>query len=59
MKGGKGGMGRKKPTTQPKAKTKNPLNPKNPHDGPKRGVPKKDWGANPDRDEPTKPSREK
>jgi hypothetical protein len=54
MKGGKGGIGRKKPTTKPAEKAKNPLNPKNPHDGPKRGVPKKDWGANPDRDEPIK-----
>lgn len=54
MKGGKGGIGRKKPTTKPAEKAKNPLNPKNPHDGPKRGVAKKDWGANPDRDEPIK-----
>ena len=53
MKGGKGGMGRRKPTSRPPSKSPNP------HDGPKRGVPKKDWGANPDRDAPVKPPREK
>lgn len=39
MKGGKGGTGRKNPSSRPPEKSKNP------HDGPKRGAPKKDWGA--------------
>lgn len=38
MKGGKGGQGRKPSRTA--AKPKGP-----PRDGPKRGTPKKDWGA--------------
>jgi hypothetical protein len=41
MKGGKGGTGRKRPTPKPDTKRANP------HDGPKRGAPKKDWGAIP------------
>ncbi len=39
MKGGKGGTGRKQTTARPAQKQKNV------HDGPKRGAPKKDWGA--------------
>jgi hypothetical protein len=39
MKGGKGGTGRKNSSVRPAEKSRNP------HDGPKRGAPKKDWGA--------------
>jgi hypothetical protein len=49
MKGGKGGVGRKhgaRPATKPKE----------PHSGPKRGVPKKDWGAVPNDDGPGRPA---
>ena len=38
MKGGKGGTGRKRSSTRVTEKPK-------PHTGPKRGAPKKDWGA--------------
>lgn len=38
MKGGKGGTGRKRSSTRVTEKPK-------PHSGPKRGAPKKDWGA--------------
>jgi hypothetical protein len=41
MKGGKGGTGRKKTVAKSAPK------PKHAHDGPKRGAPKKDWGAAP------------
>ncbi len=54
MKGGKGGTGRKKTAAKPAAK------PKHPHEGPKRGAPKKDWGAAPADDlAPGKPPRGK
>ena len=39
MKDGQGGTGRKHPPSQKVEKSRNP------HDGPKRGAPKKDWGA--------------
>ncbi len=38
MKGGKGGTGRKRSSIRVTEKPK-------PHTGPKRGAPKKDWGA--------------
>ena len=44
MKGGKGGQGRNRLPAKPVTKPK-------PHDGPKRGAPKRDWGAV-DRDDP-------
>ncbi len=39
MKGGKGGTGRKNSSSRPSETSKNP------RVGPKRGAPKKDWGA--------------
>jgi len=51
MKGGKGGTGRKRSSTRVTEKAKPPT-------GPKRGAPKKDWGAG-SRDDleiPTKPT---
>jgi len=48
MKGGKGGQGRKRLPAKPVTKEK-------PREGPKRGAPKRDWGAV-DREEPLPPA---
>ena len=54
MKGGKGGQGRKRLPVKPvKSTTKN-----DPREGPKRGAPKRDWGAV-DREEPLPPTTPK
>ena len=51
MKGGKGGQGRKRLPAKPVTKEK-------PREGPKRGAPKRDWGAV-DREEPLPPTTPK
>ncbi|MEY4956508.1 MAG: hypothetical protein RL409_765 [Gemmatimonadota bacterium] len=51
MKGGKGGKGRKRLPAKPVTKEA-------PREGPKRGAPKRDWGAV-DRDEPLPPTTPK
>ena len=48
MKGGKGGQGRKRTPAKPVTREK-------PREGPKRGAPKRDWGAV-DRGDPLPPT---